>query len=294
MSSDAGRSTPGHDPHPDATPRRDAGKGKGKRPQVVLEVLGKTRVTPNLMRILLGGEQIDQLAYNDSTDKYVKLLLADPSSGLTPPYDLDALRESSPELLPALRTYTVRSWDRQTGKIALDFVLHGDGELDGIAARWADSALPGDLVAMRGAGGGYAPDPAATSHLLIGDHSALPAIASALEAMAEDARGLALIHLDHAEDSLNLAAPDGLEVRYLIGEREQLVEAVTAFDVPDPEGVQVFAHGERGIVKQLRRELVKVKGIPRDRVSISAYWALGRIEDQFQAEKREPIGQIDD
>ena len=45
--------------------------------------------------------------------------------------------------------------------------------------------------------------------------------------------------------------------------------------------------------KQLRRLLVKEAGIPREQISISAYWALGRIEDQFQAEKREPIGAID-
>ena len=36
-----------------------------------------------------------------------------------------------------------------------------------------------------------------------------------------------------------------------------------------------------------------LSGIPREQISISAYWALGRIEDQFQAEKREPIGAID-
>lgn len=56
----------------------------------------------------------------------------------------------------------------------------------------------------------------------------------------------------------------------------------------------MFCHVERGITKQLRRLLVKDAGIPRDRISISAYWALGRIEDQFQAEKREAVGRIDE
>lgn len=268
--------------------------GRPARPQAVLEVVGKTRVTPNLIRILLGGDGIAHLNDNTSTDAYVKLLLPEPSSGLTPPYDLDRLREETPELLPKVRTYTVRSWDRSTGRIALDVVLHGEGEVDGVAAQWADGAIPGDLVAMRGAGGSYTPDPAASFHLLIGDHSALPAIASSLEAMEPAARGLALIQLDHAEDRLHLSAPDGVEIRYVLEPREALVTHVEELDLVGTSGLQVFAHGERGIIKQIRRLLVTERKIPQEQISISAYWALGRIEDQFQAEKREPIGRIDD
>ena len=55
-------------------------------------------------------------------------------------------------------------------------------------------------------------------------------------------------------------------------------------------GVQVFAHGERESIKAVRAVL---RDIPRDRLSISGYWARGRTEDVFQAEKREPIGRID-
>jgi NADPH-dependent ferric siderophore reductase len=263
------------------------------RPQAVLEVVGKQRITANLLRVLLGGEQISVLNDNDSTDKYVKLLLPQPGSGLQPPYDMDGLRESAPEQLPSRRTYTVRSWDREKGIIALDFVIHGEGQIDGIAAAWADGVLPGDVVAAHGAGGGYAPDPEADFHLLIGDHSALPAIASALEAMEPDARGRALIQLDHAEDRQDLQVPEGVEVSWLIGDREQLLEQTRALDLPEGD-VQVFAHGERGIIKQIRRELVKERGLPKNRISISAYWAAGRIEDQFQAEKRESVGRIDE
>ena len=79
----------------------------------------------------------------------------------------------------------------------------------------------------------------------------------------------------------------------MLGAREQLLDEVAALDLSDHEGLDVFCHVERGITKQLRRLLVKEAGIPREQISISAYWALGRIEDQFQAEKREPIGAID-
>ena len=277
------------------TPPPAAAERGARRPrkQAVLEVIGKTRITPQLLRVTLGGDGYDDLNRNEHSDAYVKLLIADPATGLTPPYDLDALREEAPEQLPVRRTYTVRRWDDEARTIDVDFVLHGHGEDAGTAARWADEALPGDRIAMNGAGGGYTPDPASTTHLLIGDHAAVPAIAASLEMMDPGATGLVLIHLDEESDVLTLEHPEGIEVRWVIGEREQLLDAVSALDL-ETDGLQVFCHCERGLTKQLRRVLVKEAGIPRDQISISAYWALGRIEDQFQAEKREAIGKIDD
>ena len=265
-----------------------------QRTQAVLEVRGKTRLSPRLLRLTLGGEGYTALNRNTHTDAYVKLLLADPASGLTPPYDLDSLREQSPELLPVRRTYTVRSWDDEAQEIQLDVVLHGAGEESGVADRWADAAQPGDIIAMSGAGGAYSPEPETRRHLLLGDHAALPAIAAALEAMGPDATGHALIQLDDKADMLHLEHPAGVEVEWVIGPREQLLERARALDLSDHEGLQVFCHLERGLTKQLRALLVKEAGIPREQISISAYWALGRIEDQFQAEKRESIGKIDE
>ena len=93
---------------------------------------------------------------------------------------------------------------------------------------------------------------------------------------------------------LTVEHPEGVELRWVIGEREQLFDQVQALDLSDTEGLQVFCHLERGLTKRLRRVLVTDRQIPRSAISISAYWALGRIEDQFQAEKREAIGKIDD
>ena len=151
-----------------------------QRPQAVLEVQAKTRLSPRLLRLTLGGEGYAALNRSPQTDAYVKLLIADPASGLHPPYDMEALREHSPELMPARRTYTVRRWDDEKERLDLDVVLHGDGADNGIAARWADEAQPGDRIAMSGAGGGYSPLPGTRRHLLIGDNAALPAIAAAL------------------------------------------------------------------------------------------------------------------
>lgn len=267
------------------------------RPQVVLQVKAKRRLSPRLTRVILEGEQLRSLTRNDHADHYVKLLLPQPGSGLRPPFDLDAIREQNPDQLPAKRTYTIRHWDLEAGELWLDVVIHSEAGHIGIASDWADTAVPGDLVALTGAGGAYTPRAEAAYHLLVGDHSAVPAIASALEAMPAGAHGTALIHLDHEDDQIPLPPAPGIEVQWIIGERSDLVRAVQDLHI-DPDlitqgDVQVFAHMERDAVKELRQHFVTTLGIPRADISISAYWALGRIEDQFQAEKREAIGQID-
>lgn len=266
------------------------------RPQIVLDVLRTERLSPHLIRIIAGGPNFASYleADNDRTDAYAKILFADRELGLVPPYDLDALRAELPaEKLPTRRTYTIRSVDREREEIAIDFVVHGD---DGVAGPWAERAEPGDPVVILGVGGGYAPDPDADWHFLAGDESALPAIASALEALPAAAVGHAVIEVHGPDDELPITAPEGVIVQWVHRDGEAgagtwLFDAVRA--VPWREGsVHVFAHGEREAMKALRGYFFTERGLSRAQVSLSGYWAYGRNEDTFQAEKREPIGQI--
>jgi len=184
----------------------------------------------------------------------------------------------------------VRWVDPVARELAIDFVVHGDS---GIAAPWAAAAAPGDTLALAGPGGGYAPDPVANAHVFAGDASALPAIAAALEALPATARGFAYLEAERQQ----VTAPVGVDVHWMGAAAAEydpgrLAAAVAA--EPWPDGVvQVFVHGERESVKALRRVLAD-RGVPRELLSISGYWAFGRTEDRFQAEKREPIGRIED
>ena len=45
-------------------------------------------------------------------------------------------------------------------------------------------------------------------------------------------------------------------------------------------------------MKGLREVLFRQRGLERRQVSLSGYWATGRVEDDFQAEKKLPIGKI--
>ena len=259
------------------------------RPQITLQVLRREQLSPHLVRIVLSGDEFDSFVTNDSTDKYVKIHFAKPELGLTPPFDIALLRETlAPEDLPVTRTYTVRHVDLAERTLSIDFVVHGS---EGLAGPWADRAQPGDPLAFSGPGGGYAPDPAAAWHLFAGDQSALPAIASALAALPATATGLAFIQVADAGEILELEAPPGVAVQWLFGTDPELL--VTAVEAATwlPGRPQIFAHGERSAMKGLRN-VFSTRGVHKSELSLSGYWALGRTEDRFQAEKREPVGVI--
>ncbi len=276
---------------------------RAPRAQHVLEVIRTERLSPHHVRVHLGGEGTRALLEQAvperlaATDAYVKLMLPQPGSGVVPPFDLPALRDTlPPEALPAVRTYTLRHADPAAGTWAIDFVVHGD---EGLAGPWAATAQPGDLIAASGPGGLFRPtDDPAVARLLIGDDSAVPAIAAALAAMPADARGVAVVEVDGPADELPLAHPAGGELRWIHRSRTPgavpgapLVDAVRVIERPDGE-VEVFAHGERGAMKEIRALLQDGWGLDRRALSLSAYWALGRAEDRFQAEKRESVGAI--
>lgn len=270
-------------------------KTKPARPQLVFDVVHTFWVTPHMVRVTLGGPAFEQFQPKGVTDSYVKILFAKPALGLKPPYDLAALREQlPPDDVPVTRTYTVRRVNQAERNIDIDFVVHGD---EGLAGPWAAQAKPGDRIALMGPGGAYSPDPTADWYLFAGDESALPAISATLEALPVDAVGVAFLECGGPDDVIDVAAPSGVEIVWVHrGERDDattslLAAAVTAYDWPAGR-VQVFAHGERESMKALRDVFLKEHGLTKDQLSLSGYWAAGRTEDRFQAEKREPIGVI--
>ena len=260
-----------------------------------LEVVETQWLTPHMVRVLFTAESLADFGDNLYSDAYVKITFAKPELGLTPPYDLAELRQRlAPDDLPVRRTYTVRSYDPHKRQVTIDFVVHGD---EGVAGPWAAAAKPGDRLVVSRPGGAYSPRADADWHLLAGDEAAIPAIAAALESMPTHAVGEVFIEVDSADDHQELTHPDGVLLHWLhrdgvrAGTSTVLVNAVTKSTWREGD-VQVFVHGERGMVKELRNYLKKVRSVPRERLSLSGYWAHGRTEDRFQAEKREPIGQI--
>lgn len=251
-------------------------------------------ITPHMVRLVLGGAAASGFDVGEYTDHYVKLLFPAPGVTYPEPFDLERVRTEFPrDQWPSNRTYTVRAWDAERDELTIDFVVHGD---EGLAGPWAARAQVGDVIRLSGPGGGYAPDPAADWHLLVGDESALPAIAAALEQLPEGAVVHAFVEVPGPEEEQKILAPDGVEVTWLhrgdapVG--EPLIAAVRELAFPEGD-VHAFVHGEAAFVKELRRHLRLDREIPRDRLSISGYWRLGQSDEAWRAVKREWNEQVE-
>lgn len=269
---------------------------KKTRPQINLAVIRREQLSPHMVRIVAGGDGFADYVNNDFVDRYVKIVFPQPGVDYAQPLDLWTIRETMPrEQWPFTRTYTVRWVDPVARELAIDFVIHGD---EGLAGPWAASAQPGDALTFTGPGGAYNPAADADWYLFAGDEAALPAIAASLESLPETAKGVAFLEVDSDSDIQPIAAPAGVELTWLrrdgvpAGTSDLLVSAVANADWPAAGKVDVFAHGERGYMKGLRDVFFVQRGLERKQVSLSGYWAAGRAEDDFQAEKKLPIGQI--
>ncbi|MDC0767771.1 siderophore-interacting protein [Streptomyces sp. HD] len=250
------------------------------------QVVRTQRLTPHMQRVVLGGEGLAEFMADTCTDHYVKILFSPEGVSYPEPFDLERIREEMPrEQWPVTRTYTVRAWDPEHRELTLDFVLHGD---EGLAGPWAMRTQPGDLVRFMGPGGAYAPDPDADWHLLVGDESALPAIARTLESLPAGATAYAFVEVSGPEEEQKIDSD--VEVIWLHrGSRrvgDALIEAVRSLDFPEGR-MQAFVHGEAHFVKELRHMLRVERGVPREDLSISGYWRLGHNEDGWQASKRD-------
>lgn len=264
---------------------------------VVGTVLRTRRLTPHLVRVVVGGPGLAPFTPSPHADSYVKLVFLPPGPRPLLPdgrLDLESVRAQLPEgEAPRQRAYTVRAFDEAACELTLDVVVHGD---EGLAGPWADGAQPGDEVLVSGPGGAWSPRADVGHHLLVGDASALPAIAVALERLPDDARGTALVEVHGADDELPLTAPAGVDVRWVhtAGAPGQALVAA-ALALPWPEGsVGVFLHGEAGAVRELRHYLRLERGVHRDLVSVSGYWRLGVDDEGWRRGKRAWAGAIED
>jgi len=256
------------------------------------EVVTTTHLTPTLVRIVLGGPGLDAVEMPESTDAYVNVAIAPPDAGYGPVFDpRDVLETCAPEQAPARRRYTVRHWDPAQRRLTLDFVVHGD---TGVAGPWARRAAVGDVLVFNGPGGGYRPDPGAPWHLMVGDESALPAIAASLEVLAPGDRAVVRLVCDGPEHEVALTSPADVDLVWLHrgSSAASLPRSVEALTFPDGSP-QVFVHGEADEVRAVRRHLVLARGLPVAAMSCSPYWRRGMSDEEWRSVKKEFTAAMD-
>lgn len=288
-----------------------------------LQLKQRIQLSPSMVRLVFSGPEVATVR-TLAPDQRVKLLIPADSRHLpTLPGNGDwrkAIRDLPDSSRPTLRTYTIRNLRNAQGEVDIDFVLHGE---TGPASRWATHAQLGDRLHMAAPNALYAQDcggyewqpPAAMQQvLLIGDETALPAIAGILEELA----GLpvppqvqAYIEVPHSADQLELACPAEAQVVWLprdtLGLRhgEGMVQAAKGlaslptapairsdalplqdvdidtqvlWELAQPAGHAFYAWvaGESGAVMNIRRYWVGELGLDRRALTFMGYWREGR------------------
>ncbi len=253
------------------------------------------QLTPGLVRIVLGGGDLASLSMPAATDAYVNVAIPPRGAPYDDVFDPADVRERFPqETWPARRRYTVRSWDAATHELTLDFVVHGD---TGVAGPWAGQVAVGDVLVFEGPNGGYLPDAEADWHLMVGDESALPAIAASLEVLPADAKAVVRLVCDGPQHEVELAGPADVDLLWLHragvpSDEELLVSAVRLAAFPEGRA-HAFVHGEAVEIREIRKHLLVDRGLSRADMSCSPYWRREMADEAWRAVKRDFVAAME-
>jgi NADPH-dependent ferric siderophore reductase len=235
----------------------------------LLQVRRSTRVTPRMVRVTLAGDELAGFP-GDGPDRRIKMFF--PVDGQERPA-VPRASTAGPvwpagQARPAIRTYTVRRFDADAGELDVDFVLHGAGP----ATEWARDAGPGAWVGVSEPGGRWEPDPAADVQIVIGDETALPAVATVLDAIG-DVPALVFVEVPDAAEEQELPRPVTWVHRGDAEPGARLAAAVRAAGFPTGRA-QAWLSGESACVKELREHLLRERGLDRRAVYATGYWRL--------------------
>ena len=217
-----------------------------------LQVVRVDDLSPNFRSVTFAGDELADFT-SASFDDHVKFIL------------------DAGGAAPVMRDYTPRRFDRAARELTLEFALHGDGP----AADWAAAVRPGQSATIAGPRGSFIIPLDCDWHLLVGDETALPAIARRLEELPAGARAIVLGQVGDARDRRAFETVANVSLQWLAG-ADELIDAVRALALPAGEGY-AWCAGEAGVMASLRRILVDEKGHDRHAIRAAAYWKQGAV-----------------
>ncbi|MBA5980173.1 MULTISPECIES: siderophore-interacting protein [Pseudomonas] len=241
-----------------------------------LEVLRVVDLTPRMRRITLGGPELAGFI-SLGTDDHVKLLFpqnAEQAAALETMV-LGAGKDNGP--MPEMRDYTPRRYDLEKLELDIDFVLHGDGP----ASTWAEQARPGQFLHIGGPRGSMIVPDIFDSYLLIGDETALPAIARRLESLAANRKALVVIEVENGAEQQVLESAAQVNVIWVLreGGKDNLLTTVRQLQVPKGN-LYAWVATETKVSRQIRRVLLDEHGLNEQFVKAVGYWrAEGSAEE---------------
>ena len=230
-----------------------------------LEVLSVKDITPRMRRITVGGPQLAGFV-SLGADDHIKLLFpqnaAEQAALDSPDFSLQG---DGPT--PAMRDYTPRRFDLEMGELDIDFVLHGDGP----ASTWAEQVKVGQHLHIGGPRGSMIVPDIFDSYLLIGDETAIPAIARRLEELPAGRQVLAVIEIENAAEQQPLHSAAEVEVIWVVRGQDDLLETVQNLTLPGGS-LYSFVATESKLSRQVRRVLLDQHKVNESFLKAVGYW----------------------
>jgi NADPH-dependent ferric siderophore reductase len=241
-----------------------------------LEVAHVIDITPKMRRITLTGEQLQGFV-SAAPDDHVKLVFAtnDVERAALDAFMAGTAGPGSDGPKPVMRDYTPRRYDAENGTLEIDFVLHGDGP----AATWAENAKPGDHLHIAGPRGSLIVPDMFEHYLIIGDESALPAIARRLEELPAGRSVQAIIEIEDDAERQPLDTNTHLDCRWV---RRSLGESLpaAACEVELPTGsLYIWIACEAKRSRQIRAHFINERGIDESQIKAAGYWRMDADEE---------------
>ena len=253
-----------------------------------LAVHATSRPSPGFARVTLASthdgfeDDFDYLGY----DQWCRLFLPPARGNLVLP-EGDAEGWSSRWLAlgetrrPAVRNYTIRDARHADGRwlIDIDFVVHRSaaGTVEGLAARWALAAAPGDRVGLLDQGRIFGSPASGAPVTVVADESGLPGVEGIARSLAgQPARYL--LEVPDAADIRDLPTDLPRGATWIVRQPGQaagsgVLAALTAGRLDAAS--YVYAVGEASLVLRARH-LARAAGVADERIDFCAYWRSGR------------------
>ncbi len=213
--------------------------------QYVADVLRREQLSPHLVRLTLGGQGLAGFVSTGIPDEWV---------GLVVPGQFQS------------RYYTVRTWDGT--ELVVDVVLHDVG----LVTEWAGAGCVGDQVTITEPKGSFAMPEDAAWLLLVGDLTALPAMARIAEAHAGAVPTRIWAEVPDLQELAGYL-PGGADVTWLPSDHgtSQLAAVVEAIDWPQGDGYFWMA-GESAQMRAIRKFLMRERRLPSTAYDVMGYW----------------------
>jgi NADPH-dependent ferric siderophore reductase len=159
--------------------------------------------------------------------------------------------------------------------LTIDFGLHATGP----ATSWVARARPGMQIGIAGPRGSGLLSNRFEWNLLIGDETALPAIARRLEELPSHVTAIVVALVDNQTERYPLPERAGTEIRWAPRQDtgdSWLSRALSNIELPSDIGFAWVA-GEAAMAHAVRRQLIDVRRFEKSCVKAAAYWRTGAV-----------------